>query len=327
MKKTFLYLLILVLGMLLICSCDTTNTGTETNKKTDVDSVTSSVQNNNYSTPSVLSVAEKRKLKVSFNMDKEDFGGVSDGRLIAIMGKNEDENARIEYSPNAYQFYVSILCQDKLDEALSVIEKQIEAHFDGYAYGGSPSTVIDVIKNNVSNTATILFPDFDSYYLCQENMLNSLSEKDSVLSVEVGYFDIQNGTRKPKSTYEYINVGRVFEEDRYIASYEEFTLLLSNKIESSEKLQQITEQTFEDNYVFVVVNLHHREFDISDAKLINNTVYFTTNCYGINGDLIDAMEYLNACITLVPKSELGELPQKISVIGLDALLLTDNWIT
>ena len=210
------------------------DTETETNTKTDVDSETSSEKNNNDSTPSNLSVAEKRNLKVSFNMDKEDVGGVSDGRLIAIMGENEDGNARIEYSPNAYQFYVSILCQDKLDEALSVIEAQIEEHFDGYAYGGSPTTVIDVIKNSSSNTATILFPDFDSYYLCQENMLNGLSEKDSVLSIEVGYFDAQNGTRKPKSTYEYINVGSAFEEDRYIASYEEFTSLFSNRIENNE---------------------------------------------------------------------------------------------
>lgn len=346
MKKYLLSLIVILLIILCISACgnkQTTNTSnnsnnnsnsstntdsilldsTETNNndnKVDVNSSMNSTGHNNVS----LSVAEKRKLKVSFNMIQGNYGPTSDKRIIAIMGENEEGNEQVVYSPNAYQFYVSIACKDTLDEALEVVQVLIDSHFDGLANGGSPTTVIDVIKNTSSNTATVLFPDFDSYYLCQENLLNGLSEKNSVLSIQAGYIDVQNGTTSPTNIYEYINVGRSLKENRHIKSYDEFISLLDNKIETNEELQKITPHTFENSYVFVVVNLHHREFDISDAKLIGNTIYFTTNCYGIHGELVDAIEHFNACITIVPKEELGELPQEVTARSLEIFLLTDE---
>lgn len=347
MKKYLLPLFLILMVVLCIAACgnqQTTNTSINSNNnsnsstntdsiltdsteknnndnKVDVDSGMNSTGHNNVS----LSVAEKRELKVIFNMIQGNYGPTSDKRIIAIMGENEEGNEQIVYSPNAYQFYVSISCKDTLDEALEVVQVLIDSHFDGLANGGSPTTVIDVIKNNLSNTATILFPDFDSYYLCQENLLNGLSEKNSVLSIQVGYIDVQNGTTSPTNIYEYINMGSTLKENRHIKSYDEFVYLLNNKIETNEELQKITPHTFENNYVFVVINLHYREFDISDAKLIGNTIYFTTNCYGICGELVDAIEHFNACITIVPKTKLGNLPEEITVRGLEVFLLTDEW--
>ena len=287
---------------------------------------------NNNGNKLTLSIAEKRDLKVSFNIDvhhmgnqteKEDNSTVLDRHLIAVMGKNEEGNEYIEYSPNAYSFYLLITCQGTLNEAWDIIDGQINKHFAGGSKDNS-TTFVDAVTIK-ENTIMVCFPDFYSYSLCQEEMLNKLSEKDSILSVEIGYLNTQNGTTKPKSTYEYINVGNAFEEHRYIKSYEEFVSLLGNKIETNEKLQKITVQTFEENYVFIVVNWHYRNFDISDAKLVNNTVFFTTNRYGRNGEIHDLLAHDNACITFVPKSELGELPQEITVRGLEILLLSDEW--
>ena len=287
---------------------------------------------NNNGNKLTLSIAEKRDLKVSFNIDmhhmgnlpeKDDNSTVLDRHLIAVMGKNEEGNDYIEYSPNAYSFYLLITCQETLNEAWNVIDAQIHKHFAGGSKDNS-TTFVDAVAIK-ENTIMVCFPDFYSYSLCQEEMLNKLSEKDSVLSVEIGYLNTQNGTTKPKNTYEYINVGNAFEEHRYIKSYDEFVSLLGNKIETNEKLQKITAQTFEENYVFIVVNWHYRNFDISDAKLVNDTVFFTTNCYGLNGELHSMRAYNNACITFVPKSELGELPQEITVRGLEIFLLSDEW--
>lgn len=305
------------------------NSETNTNNKNDdINSSLNSSSNNE----SVLSVAEKRKLKVKFNIDvhhtgnqteKEDNGTVLDRHLIAVMGKNEEGNEYIEYSPNAYSFYLLITSQSTLNEAWDIIDAQINKHFAGGSKDNS-TTFVDAVAIK-ENMIMVCFLDFYSYSLCQEEMLNKLSEKDSVLSVEIGYLNTQNGTTKPKDTYEYINVGNAFEEHGYIKSYDEFVSLLGNKIETNEKLQKITVQTFEENYVFVVVNWHYKNFDISDAKLVNDTVFFTTNCYGQNGEIHDTLEYNNACITFVPKTEIGELTQEITVRGLEVFLLTDEW--
>lgn len=279
-----------------------------------------------------LTVAEKRDLKVSFNIDTHHMGEqekedgdsvVLDRHLIAVLGKNKDGNEYIEYSPNAYSFYALITCQGALNDAWNIISGQINKHFVGGSKDNS-TTFVDAVAIK-ENMIMVCFPDFYSYSLCQEEMLNKLSEKDSVLSVEIGYLNTQNGTTKPKNTYEYINVGNAFEEHGYIKSYDEFVSLLGNKIETNEKLQKITAQTFEENYVFVVVNWHYKNFDISDAKLVNDTVFFTTNRYGQNGEIHDLRLHNNACITFVPKSELGTLPEEITVRGLEVFLLTDEW--
>lgn len=304
-----------------------TNTNNE-NDEVTINSNMNTVGNNE----SALSIAEKRDLKVSFNIDvhhmgnqteKEDNSTVLDRHLIAVMGKNKDGNEYIEYSPNAYSFYLLITCQSTLNEAWDIIDGQINKHFAGGSKDNS-TTFVDAVTIK-ENTIMVCFPDFYSYSLCQEEMLNKLSEKDSILSVEIGYLNTQNGTTKPKNTYQYIDVGNAFEEHRYIKSYDEFVSLLDNTIETNEELQKITTQTFEENYVFVVVNWHYKNFDISDAKLANDTVFFTTNRYGQNGEIHDMRAHNNACITFVPKSELGELPQEITVRGLEILLLTDEW--
>lgn len=53
-------------------------------------------------------------------------------------------------------------------------------------------------------------------------------------------------------------------------------------------------------------------------------MFFTTNLYGQNGEIQDLLIHNNACITFVPKSELGELPQEVTVRGFEVFLSTDE---
>ena len=315
MKKHLVILLLIILTAFSLSSCNNWETeGTSSGSKdTTFDS---------SSEKDMLSPDEKRNIKVSFNVTPRENN--IEQRIIAIMGENEQGNEVIEYAPSVYQFYLEISYKEPKSDVKKVVNNQIRKLLG--ASFGNYKAIIDIIENDERNTITVLFPDFESYYLCQEDLLNGLSESDSVLSVEVGYFDIQNGTTKPKSTYEYINVGYKYptDENRHVKTYDEFVSLFEGKINGDEQLQKITEQTFEENYVFIVYNFHYREFDISDAKLIGDIVYITTNTYIRLGELVGGFTPHNACITFVPKSELGELPSDVTVTGIQAILLTNE---
>ena len=242
-----------------------------------------------------------------------------------FLAKNEDENSYVAYAPNLYEYYALVQCTataDADDEMLGLqytstgaAREQMYLLEIKYFSGGANGCKINVDVVDLSDdTVMIVFPDFDSYALCQEELLNNLSSLDTVEKISVGYINSQNGSKAPTNTYEYENFYYLFDEHhKFFASYEDFVATFGSKIESSEKLQKITERTFEENYVFAVYNSHYDKFEISDASLVGDTVYFTINGYVKKGVLYDAIAHHNDCITIVPKSELGELPQEIKI--------------
>lgn len=308
MKKYLLSFLCILLLVLCVSSC-TGNTVDTTYENSD----TSADEPNE----NMLTDAEKRDIKVSFNVDAE--RGAFAKRIVAVMGENEAGNKRIEYAPNAFQYYVFISYQKEGRTVVSNVKNVIDK---------CTKDVIDVIKNDEKNTVVVLFPDFDSFYSCQEDLLDCLSKNDSVLDVEVGYFDIQNGTKKLIEAYEYICIDNedtynnvLKRENVYLKSYGDFVSLFGAEIENDIGLQKITEQDFNENYVFVILNTHYGEFDICDAKLVGDTVFFTTNYYTVRRLVNGNLNY-NVSVTLVPKSELGELPENAKVTAIEAVVWT-----
>ena len=340
MKKIFSILIALLALASIFASCNASDTDTSTDTSTDTATDTAANTNtgtnatadelNGGKTEANLTVAEKRKSKVSFNIKVDIFASglvenESDENSIAIMGENADGNEYIEYAPNVYKYHVLITCDGTLLDAWEVVKQQKRAYFE-------QEQGTDIIDAEVicENMLMVYFPDFSSFALCQENMLNALSALDTVSSIKVGCYDAQNGATELKNVHEYVDVDYhcmnstyLSYENEYISSYEELALLVGNRLEQNEELQQITEQTFEDNYVFFVVNQHYRGYLISDAKLIGNTVYFTTNKFKLNRELIDAMVYVNTRIVLVPKSELGELPQDVTVKDIEVYVFKE----
>ncbi len=272
-----------------------------------------------------LTNAEKRSLKVSFDLSKhnswnDDVDSVSDN--VGVIGLNSDGNEYIAYAPNVYQFYVIVNCKSSLTDAWILVNQIENKYFSDYNEP-KKTVVLDTIRMS-SDEIMVVFPNFNSYYECQEELLDTLSEKEYVNGIKVGYINSQDGTKEIKNGYKYINLGYFFSENQLIKSYEELEKTLGSKISSNEELQQITEQTFEENYVFIVNNLHHSRVEITDARLVGDTVYFTNNEYSKKGELIDAIEFFNACITIVSKEELGTLPKEVSVKTITATVFYEE---
>ena len=53
-------------------------------------------------------------------------------------------------------------------------------------------------------------------------------------------------------------------------------------------------------------------------------MYFTNNEYSKKGELVDAIEFFNACLTIVSKEELGVLPKEVSVKTMTSTVFYDE---
>ena len=282
-------------------------------------------------------VAELRNEKVSFDLDYHEIGDMlekeeteadSTKHQFGYLGTNESGNKYIIYAPNIYSYYVSIKCTDDFSGVESVIRKIEYDYFDRSHIGGNDETHIDTVEL-FDNEILITFPDFDSYALCQEELLNKLSALDSVLKISVSYINAQDGTKQVNNPYEYINLGNYWkleEQNRIFRTYEEFSQAFADI--STDALDEITAQTFESYYVFMVICTYSGDthgFDISDAKVDGNRVLFTTNKY-VKSGLHDMWLATDYCIVLVPKEELGELPNEISsVIDMQIAVYVDRY--
>ncbi|MBO5338340.1 MAG: hypothetical protein J6A96_01420 [Clostridia bacterium] len=275
----------------------------------------------------VKTVAELRNEKVTIDLDYHEMGDMLEKEeteaditkhQFGYIGTNESGNKYIIYAPNVYSYYVSIKCTDDFSDVVDVIRK-IEFDYFNRAHTGSNDEMhIDTVEL-FDSEILITFPDFDSYALCQEELLNKLSELDSVLKIKVSYLNIQDGSDAVENPYEYINLGYYYkleEENRLFSTYEEFCEAFENGLPSAEKLDVITAETFESYYVFMIISTYSGGtygFDISDAKVDGNRVFFTTNKY-IKSGIHDMWQATDYCIVLVPKQELGELPNDISSV-------------
>lgn len=329
MKRLLAIFVIVMLAVLMI-SCttswpkDSDSDFVNTDKTAD-----SEAESNQGAAPDTkepgLTNAEKRSLKVSFDLSEHDSWSNEvnyDSNYVGLMALNSDGNEYIAYAQNVYQFYVIVNCKSSLADAYLLV-KQIENKYFSYYNEQKKTVILDTIRIS-SDEIMVVFPNFNSYYECQEELLDKLSEKEYVNSIKVGYIKSQDGTKEIKNGYKYINLPYFFTENQLIKSYEEFEKISESILINSEDLQQITEQTFDENYVFIVTNIHHSRVEITDARLVGETVYFTNNEYSKKGELVDAMEFFNACLTIVPKEELGVLPKEVSVKAMTATVFYDE---
>ena len=265
-----------------------------------------------------LSVAEKRDKKVVINFENHystDFQG--------YIAKNKDNNMCIAYAPNYYNYFVYIKCSATTDDVWNQVTLIIDNYFSGILDEGG--TIVDAIILS-ENEVMMIFPDFESFSLCQEELLNKLSELNSTEQIVIDYFNAQNETKIIENRYVYINLGEMFYENIFIRNYEEFTKILSdyfNHVNNNVELQKITEKTFEENYIFVINNNCYDKFEISDAQLIGDRVYFTVNRYVANGEAHDMIARHNSCVTIVPKSEIESLNDQMKIQVIYANIYTE----
>ncbi len=268
-----------------------------------------------------VSFVGARNEKVSFDLDYHHFGDemekIDDKKDptkfdFGYICKDENGNEFIAYAPNLYSYTVLVECTEEKTEAYNGIRNVLN-QFN--PWNSSDRKDIDIDTQDLPNNMILItFPDFDNYFTCQDELLDKLSVLECVKKIHVSYISSQNGTYSPKNPYViYADVGSKYHKNDVFTAYEEYVNALGSCIENSEGLKKITEKTFESNYVFVVTNSHWSEFKISDARLVDNTVYFTNNEFQGKNQIHDMIAYENSCVIVVPKDEIGELPENVSV--------------
>ena len=280
-----------------------------------------------------ISPIEPRNEKVVFDLDyhhlsnelieKEEDKADPTKFYCGYICKDENGNEFIAYAPNLYNYTVLIECTEDKSLAYDWINNVLNQFNPWYSTGRRD---IEIDTQDLPNDMILItFPDFDTYFTCQNDLLNKLSVLECVEKIHVSYINTQNGTYSPKNPYViYADVGIKYHKNDVFTTYDEFISALGSCIESSVGLKTITEDTFKSNYVFVVINNHHRKLDISDARLVGDTVYFTNNEYSRKGELVDLIEYVNSCVIVVPKDEIGELQENVSVKTVNATIYVDG---
>ncbi|MBE6663507.1 MAG: hypothetical protein E7602_03270 [Ruminococcaceae bacterium] len=281
-----------------------------------------------------ISPVEPRNEKVVFDLDyhhlsnelieKEEDKTDPTKFYCGYICKDENGNEFIAYAPNLYSYTVLIECTEDKSLAYDWINNVL-TQFNPWYSTGRCDVEIDT-QDLPNDMILITFPDFDTYFTCQNDLLNKLSVLECVKKIHITYVDAQNGTYFPKNPYVvYADVGSKYYKNDVFTTYDEFTSALGSCIESSLGLQAITESTFENNYVFVVTNWHWRELKISDARAVGDTVYFTNNEFQGKGELHDMLAYENSCVIVVPKDEIGELPENVSVKTVNTTIYVDGF--
>lgn len=262
-------------------------------------------------------IAINRAEKVTINLDyhslADEIEDCLDDKTKHYAGYvciNQNGNEYIAYAPNVYTYYTAITVdrnQALKNETYNKINRIQREYFND-----SPEyNKIDIVE--IGNIITIYFPDFDSYFECQEDMLNTLSQLKGVKSIEVGYVDTQDKYTRNFETYETIVLSRdMFEKDHLCIVYENLNYVTIP--------DSITKETFDEYYVFIVNSYDYRN-KISDARLVGNTVYLTNNRYYTPNTLEDAIDRSCSFIVLVPKSELGTLPEVVEVKTLQTYII------
>ena len=125
-----------------------------------------------------LTNAEKRSLKVSFDLSEHDSWSneVYDSNYVGLISLNSNGNEYIAYAQNVYQFYVIVNCKSSLADAYLLVN-QIENKYFSYYNEPKKTVILDTIRIS-SDEIMVVFPNFNSYYECQEELLDKLSEKE-----------------------------------------------------------------------------------------------------------------------------------------------------
>ena len=222
----------------------------------------------------------------------------------------------IEYAPNCFSYFVLVSCKEDTTYAFELFEEMITL--------GEYEIYIDIdVFEPAENKALIVFPSFTAYSAIQKNLLEGLSALESVEKIKVGYIDTSDSNEKQKGYDFYTEFQTIDEESKFITSHEELINLFDITNEKNAQITQITEQTFEENYLLYVSNFYYcggviytEDLVIKDIAIIENSLYFTLYEYYTGAHEQDIVH--SPILIVVPKAELGEITtEELKVIFYD----------
>ena len=219
-------------------------------------------------------------------------------RYAGYVGYNENGNLYIKYAPNFYNYLLLISCTGDTIEAWELIEEIVELE------------KIDISLVLLGNKIMIDFPSFDAYSLVQEELLDALSNLESVEKIEVGYKEASDSDKKVVGYELYQDFIPIDceSESILIKTYAEFTELFDLTDEENTSIREITEETFENNYVlFTLIGCGDcaDEILIADARLIDGTLYFVQYDGYYTSGLHCDVALIVTRLVVIPKSDLG----------------------
>ncbi len=248
-------------------------------------------------------LSELRNEKVSIDLDYQDMDMLDNvldtpsWRHAGYVGYNENGNEYIIYAPNDYGYTITILCNNESrSEVLSLIN-QI-----------SRFTLYDLI--DLSNGIGIGYSTFDEYSQIQEDLLNGLSMLDDVESICVSYTVPCGYTEHPKNDVYTSCFVQLNYKNKLITSYEQFNELFDLTDEKNASIKDITDKTFENNYVLFMSSFYYGKdaegIGLENLKIIDNNLYFTKYDYytGIHSQITNEAYVL----IVIPKMEFDTIP-------------------
>lgn len=248
-------------------------------------------------------LSELRNEKVTIDLDYQDMDMLDNvldtpsWRHAGYVGYNENGNEYIIYAPNDYGYTITISCNNEgRDEVLSLIN-QI-----------SRFTLYDLI--DLSNGIGIGYSTFDEYSQIQEDLLNELSMLDDVESICVSYTVPYGYIEHPKNDIYASCFVPLNCKNKLITSYEQFNELFDLTDEKNASIKDITDKTFENNYVLFMSSFYYGSdaecIGLENLKIIDNNLYFTKYDYytGIHSQITNEAYAL----IVISKSEFDSIP-------------------
>ena len=237
-------------------------------------------------------------------------------RYAGYVDYNENGNQYIKYAPNCYDYFALVSCNADTVEAWALIEEILEV------------AEINIELLLLDNNIMIEFPSFDAYSLVQEELLDGLSNLESVEKIEVDYIETNINNEEIKGYELYQNFVSIDCENIIIKTYTEFTELFDLSDDKNAELATITEQTFENNYLlFISVCCGHcaDEIVITDVKFIDNILYFIQYDGYYTNDFHCEVAIDIPLLVVIPMSEIGTMiPEEFEIKTIDRDIYIEN---
>ena len=248
-----------------------------------------------------------RSQKVTINLNehiKYPWNMHPTNKYAGYIGYNENLNQYIKYAPNTFSYSVKVTCKDDVNEALELAQSVIK---------DNPNIVLSTLENQMS----LEFSNFDAYSVVQEELLDGLSNLESVEKIEVDYNETGINYKEIEG-YEYYTGFKSFDSNgMLITSYAEFIELFDLTDEQNTELSKITEETFENYYVLYYKVYKGKEAEwitINEAKLIDHKIHCTLFEFYYSGEKYSSATLECPALILIPKSDLGtEIPEVTNI--------------
>lgn len=249
-----------------------------------------------------------RSQKVTINLDEHTeypWGDHPTNKYAGCIGYNENLNQYIKYAPNTFRYLVTVTCTDIVSEAFELSKSIINDNH---------SALVSTVENQI----LIEFPNFDSYSMVENELLDGLSGLESVQKIEIDYDESSANVEKTEGYEHYTGFKATKSDTAVITTYDEFLELFDLTDERNSEISKITAETFENNYVIYgkVGTGHCVEWIIfNDIKIIDGKIYCTLYEIYYADKMYCCVYSQFPALIVVPKSDLGaELPKEPEII-------------